>query len=196
MLLEKNGLFKLLKQSFLLAVLMIIGCQVINGQDNFNGGFETKSLFKNEPVSWVATRLPQTKDFVVFEWDSTEHHSGKYSVSISINQNHPQDEVAYNWTRTLEELTIGKKYTISGWIKTQNCKETAWIVVQCWDDNKKIIGFATNQHSHPVKGTTDWTLVKSELTVPEGTKEVRIRIGIASPKDNGGKVWFDDIKID
>jgi hypothetical protein len=177
-------------------MILTLGCNIIVGQDNFNGGFETKSLFKSEPVGWYATRLPQTKDFVVFAWDSTEHHSGSYSVSISIDPKHPQDEIAYNWTRTLDDFTIGKKYSISGWIKTLNCKETAWIVVQCWDDNKKIIGFATNQHSHPVQGTTDWTLVKSELTVPEGTKEVRIRIGIASPKDNGGKVWFDDIKIE
>jgi hypothetical protein len=196
MLHKQNGLSKLLKQFFLLIIILLAGNQVIIAQNNFNGGFETKSIFKSEPVGWYATRLPQTEDFVVFEWDSTEYYSGNYSVSIYIKQNHPQDEVAYNWTRTLEEFTIGEKYIISGWVKTLNCKETAWIVVQCWDANQKIIGFATNQHSNPVKGTTDWTLVKSDFTVPEGTKEVRIRIGIASPKDNGGKVWFDDIKIE
>ena len=191
-----NGLSKLLKQSFMLAIIMLVGCQVISGQDNFNGGFETKSLFKNEPVSWFATRLPQTKDFVIFEWDSIEHHGGKYSVSISINQNHPQDQVAYNWTRTFEEFKVGQKYELSGWIKTKDIKETAWIVVQFWGENQKMIGLKTNQYSMPVKGTTDWTMVKYDFTVPEGTTEVRIRMGIASPKENGGKVWFDDIKIE
>ena len=192
----KNGLSKLLKQSILLTLIMIVGCQVIRGQDNFNGGFETKSLFKNEPVSWFATRLPQTKDFVVFEWDSTEHLSGKYSVSISIKQNHPQDQVAYNWTRTFEEFKVGQKYELSGWIKTKDIKETAWIVVQFWGENQKWLGMNKNQSLQPVKGTTDWTLIKYEFTVPVETEEVRIRAGISSPMNNGGKVWFDDIKIE
>ena len=38
--------------------------------------------------------------------------------------------------------------------------------------------------------------LKTDFTVPEDTKEVRIRIGISSPENNGGQVWFDDIKIE
>lgn len=182
--------------SFLTIAIIIIGCQRNSSQSNFNGGFEIKSEQSSEPNGWFATRVPQTKNFVNYAWDSTEHHSGSYSVSISIDSTHPQDVIAYNWTRTFENFTIGKKYSISGWVKTKNLKETAWIVVQCWNDNQKIIGFSSNQFSHPVQGTTDWTLVKSDFTVPEGTKEIRIRAGIASPKNNGGKVWFDDIKIE
>jgi hypothetical protein len=176
----------------LVSMIIISGCQKNSVQNSFNGDYEVNP----EQNGWFATRVPQTKDFVKFAWDSNEHHSGKYSVSISIDSIHPQDVIAYNWTRTYDNFTIGKKYSISGWIKTLNCKETAWIVVQCWDDSNKIIGFATNQHSHPVRGTTSWTLVKTDFTVPDGTKAVRIRAGIASPKNNGGKVWFDDIQIE
>lgn len=176
----------------LISMLLIIGCQNNSFQNNFNGEFEINP----EQNGWFATRVPQTNDFVKFEWDSTENHSGKYSVSISIDSMHPQDVIAYNWTSTYDNFRIGNKYLFSGWIKTLNCKETAWIVVQCWDGNNKKIGFASTQNSHPVKGTTDWTLVKSDFTVPDGTKEVRIRAGIASPGNNGGKVWFDDITIE
>ena len=184
-------------QSFLIITLLLIGSQITMAQKNFNGGFEIKSLLQDEPVGWFATRVPQTKDFVVFGWDSTEHHSGSYSVSIAIDSTHSQDIIAYNWTRTYADFTVGKKYTLSGWIKTLNLKKPAWIVVQCWDDNyKKIISFSTTQREYQIQGTTNWTLVKTNFTVPEGTKEVRVRAGIASPENNGGKVWFDDIKIE
>jgi len=192
--LRRKSIFKniLFVFSLFAIISLVCSCQGINNQNNFDGGFEINP----EQNGWFATQVPQTKDFVKFAWDSTEHHSGKYSVSISIDSTHPQDVIAYNWTKTYDDFAVGKKYSISGWIKTLNCGETAWIVVQCWDAKNKIIGFTTNQNSHPVQGTTDWTLVKSDFTVPDGTKEVRIRIGIASPKDNGGKVWFDDIKIE
>ncbi|MFA7418620.1 MAG: carbohydrate binding domain-containing protein [Melioribacteraceae bacterium] len=193
---SKNGLSKLLKQSFMLTIVMIASCQFTSGQDKFNGGFETKSVFNNDPVSWFATRVPQTKDFVVFARDSTEHHNGSYSVSIEINAKHPEDKIAYNWTRAFEEFKIAHKYELSGWIKTKDLKESAWIVVQFWGENQKWLGMNTNQSMQPVKRTTDWTLVRYDFTVPEGTKEVRIRAGIAAPIDNGGKVWFDDIKIE
>ena len=197
MLKRKNIFLRVLFMSSLFTIIsLILGCQGTSTKNNFNGGFEIKSPVQNEPAGWFATRVPQTKDFVVFAWDSTEHHSGSHSVSIAMDSTHPQEVIAYNWTRTFDDFTIGKKYVISGWIKAKNLKETAWIVVQCWDDNRKIIGFASNQYSHPVKGTNDWTLVKSDFTVPEGTIEVRIRAGIASPQDNGGKVWFDDIEIE
>ncbi|MCX6173685.1 MAG: hypothetical protein NTZ27_02910 [Ignavibacteriales bacterium] len=166
------------------------------GQKNFNGGFEIKSLFKNEPVSWFATRVPQTKDFVVFAWDSTEHHSGSYSVSITIDSTHPQDEVYYNWTRNFENFEIGKKYSISGWIKTENLKRPPSILVQCWDESNNMKGFFTTQKEYPIKGNKDWTLVKTDFIVPEGTATVTIRAGISAPVNNGGKVWFDDIKIE
>ena len=181
---------------FLTILISIFGCQNTSEQNNFNSDFEVNPEQYGNPNAWFATRIPQTKEYVHFAWDSTEHHSGSYSVSIAIDSTHSQDLIAYNWTRTFADFIIDKQYSISGWIKTMNLNETAWIVVQCWNAEKKMIGFATTQNSHPVQGTTDWTLVKTDFTVPDGTKEVRIRAGIASLKNNGGKVWFDDIKIE
>ena len=183
-------------QSFLIITLLLIGSQITMGQNNFNGGFEIKSLLQNEPVGWFATRVPQTKDYVVFAWDSTIHHSGSYSVSIAIDSTHSQDIIAYNWTRTFVEFTIGEIYSISGWVKTKNLKKSAFIVVQCWDTNSKMISFSTTQREYPIQGTNNWMLVKTDFTIPAGTKEVRVRAGISSPENNGGKVWFDDIKIE
>ena len=176
--------------------VFLLGCQDTGTSGYFNGDFEMKSPLKNEPAGWFATRVPQTKDFVTFAWDSTVYHSGSRSVSIAIDSSHPQDVIAYNWTRTFDDFTPGRNYSIIGWIKTKNLKRSAWIIVQCWNADHKIIGFSTNQRTHPVLGTNDWTRVKYDFTVPDSTALVRVRAGIASPQNNGGKVWFDDIRIE
>lgn len=182
--------------SFLLTIIIIFGCQSKSDLYNFNGGFENESKYNNEPSGWYATRVPKTSSFTHFALDSVIKHSGKYSVSIAIDSTHPQDKIVYNWTRTFEEFTINNKYSISGWVKTDNLLSPAFIVVQCWNAEKKMIGFFTTQRDYQIKGTSDWVLVKTDFIVPESTKEVRIRAGIASPKNNGGKVWFDDIEIE
>ena len=180
----------------LTGLLVVLGCQSKSAGSDLNGGFEINPDQYGNPNSWFATRIPKTSEYVKFEWDSTMSHSGSFSVSLAIDSTHPQDQIAYNWTRLVDNFKIGEEYTISGWIKTEDLTQTAWIVIQCWDANRNLIGFATNQNSQPVKGTSDWTLVETDFTVPDGTEQVRIRAGIASPINNGGKVWFDDISIE
>ena len=182
--------------SFSIMLVLIWGCQRKSISTNFNGSFEIKKDNINEPQGWYATHVPQTHNYVIFSWDSTIKHSGKYSVSISIDSTHPNEIIDYNWTRTFPDFKINKKYSISGWIKTRNLKTTAFLVVQCWNHNNKMIGFFTNQGKQPVSGTTDWKFVKYDFSAPEGTEEVRIRAGLQAPDNNGGKVWFDDIKIE
>lgn len=58
-----------------------------------------------------------------------------------------------------------------------------------------MVGFETTQSDYQIKGTSDWTFARTAITVPEGTSMVRVRIGIGSLDNQGGKVWFDDIKI-
>ena len=59
-----------------------------------------------------------------------------------------------------------------------------------------MVGYYSNQKNKPAIGTSDWSLVYYNFTVPENTKEIWIRAGIGSREMFGGKVWFDDIKIE
>jgi hypothetical protein len=84
-----------------------------------------------------------------------------------------------------------------GWLKTKNLKAPGFICVQSWDEaRKEMLGFATTQADYPITGTTEWTEVKTILSVPEGTAMVVVRAGIAAPENNGGKIWIDDITIE
>jgi hypothetical protein len=161
-----------------------------------NGGFEPLSDVEKSPSGWYATELPQTKDYVAFTWDDSVKHSGRRSVSIAIDADHPDEPIAYNWTRTLHGWQVGGAYELTGWIKTRDLAEPAWICVQCWNsDRSEMLGFTTTQHDYPIAGTTDWTRAGLAFEVPPGTAEVRVRAGIATPADRGGQAWFDDLEV-
>jgi hypothetical protein len=165
-------------------------------KSDINGGFEEQEGTLGHPRGWIATRLPETVDHVDFQWDGQIMHSGRRSVSIDIKPSHPLDTIAYNWTRLVTDFEVDSVYELTGWIKTQNLKETAFIVAQFWDSSRVgLVGMATTQNVSPVVGTEDWTMVKTEFQVPENTAIIRIRAGIATPANIGGKVWFDDIDI-
>jgi hypothetical protein len=160
------------------------------------GDFEPLSEFEGVPSGWSATSVPHTADFVDFVWDREVAHSGERSISIAISEDHPDEPIAYNWTRVVNGWEIGQAYELSGWIRTDMLAETAWIVVQFWNlEYGEMVDFASTQSDHQLRGTNDWTRVHEEFEVPYGTEQVRIRAGIAAPDNRGGRVWFDGIAI-
>ncbi|MBD3220987.1 hypothetical protein GF314_07060 [bacterium] len=160
------------------------------------GGFESQSEFQKTPGDWYPTVVPHTREFVDFEWDDQVAHAGDRSVSIAIDLDHPDEEIAYNWTKAVPGCEEGETYELSGWVKTEGLSGPAWICIQCWDEAKsEMLGFSTTQGDYPVTGTTDWTQVGTVFTVPASTAEVRVRAGIATPDNRGGRVWFDDLSI-
>lgn len=164
-----------------------------HAQTDFNGGFETGA---ERPEGWFEALLPDLAQQVAFEWDDQIHRSGQRSVSVTIKENHPPVQAAYNWTTTMPEFERGAIYELRGWVKTENLGDSAWIAVQCWSKKeKKMLAFATTYGNVTVKGTSDWSDVSVMFQVPKKTKVVRIRAGIATNFNNGGKAWFDDIEI-
>jgi len=160
------------------------------------GGFEQRSELQKSPGDWFATVVPETKDFVSFEWDDAVAHTGERSVSIAIDHAHPDDVIHYNWTKVVPGCMAGATYELIGWVKTEDLSGPAWIIVQCWNDARdEMLGYAGTQRDYPVTGTSDWTRVGTVFTVPDGTAEVRIRAGIAAPENRGGRVWFDDLVV-
>lgn len=189
-------------KAFLVAVIfLLVSCSEDNVNNplvyNFNGDFETSVNHFNEIDGWYPTNQIATADYVNFNWGKEEKHSGEYSVSISIDENHPTDTpICYNWTKIYKPFEIGTEYEITGWVKSQNLSSSAFMVVQCWKNRNEMVGFFTSQYTHQIIGTNDWTEFSTKFIPPDETYEVRIRIGITAPFDNGGKVWFDDIYVE
>jgi hypothetical protein len=162
-----------------------------------NGGFESVAANSSDPESWFATRVPHAAGHFVLA-SSSVAHSGQRSAVVEIGDNHPDQKIHYNWTAPAEGWKVGETYELSGWIKTENVKQPAFIMAQFLSEtgpNGKLLGGATTQTVHPVQGSTDWTRVSTLLKVPEGTGAVRIRAGLSSHDNRGAKAWLDDISL-
>jgi hypothetical protein len=181
--------------TLLACALMAVVCCSTKPELLAGGGFESKSTDETN-AGWFATELPNTMEFVSFEWDEQVVHSGERSISIAIDSSHPDEVIAYNWAKAVPACQAGRSYELRGWIRTENLSGPAWIAVQCWNDARdKMLGFTTTQKDYPITGTSDWTQVETVFTVPAGTSEILIRAGIATPENRGGRVWFDDLSV-
>lgn len=180
---------------FVLPDLGLTGLKSSGKSILLNGGFEeTESGF---PTGWAITLLPQTADFVTFDIDRSVFHKGKRSVSLQLNANHPDNQpIFYNWLQIITDFEPRATYTLRGYIKTENVKVTPVVVIQCWDQNfSQMIGFSTTESLFSITGTKDWTKVQTGIIVPSGTAYIVIRAVLGAPANNGGKVWFDDLKL-
>jgi hypothetical protein len=195
----KNTVFR--NGAFLVGIAFALSASVvIAGTESSNvlrnGGFEAQAPDEAGPDGWSTTRVPHTKDLVTFAWDDRVSHTGTRSVSISIDESHPDDQIDYNWNQAVLECDPGETYDVTAWLKAHNLKSTAFIVVQCWDGKfAKMLSFATTQMDYQVTGTTDWIQVKTTISMPVETGRVMILVGIRAPDNRGGKAWFDDIRI-
>jgi len=163
-----------------------------------NGGFEEAQEQSNDPDAWYGTRVPQTAGHFLMSASKSVAHGGQRSAFIAIGESHPDLPVAYNWTAVAKDCQAGETYELSGWLKTENAKNPAFIMAQFWTKEGKegkMIGGATTEKAFPVKGTTDWTRVSTRLKVPEGTGVVRIRAGLSSQGNRGAKAWLDDVSL-
>lgn len=164
------------------------------GWGGINGGFEYKAIYKYDPLGWYTSQVPEMEDYVTFAWDDTAMHDGERSVSIEIMADHPDQHINHHWWAEVREYTIGETYELSGWVRTVRLKQPPMVVIQCWGKGAtEMLAMAGTQESYAITGNQNWTRVKAEVTIPEGTDKVVIRAGLAAPANAGGKVWFDDI---
>lgn len=184
-----------------LALSLAAGTSIGRGEGKdgplFESGFEMKSSIQKSPAGWSRTIVPRFEEHVEFIWDEEIPHGGERSVSIEIGEDHPAEmTVAYNWYADILNFLPGGEYELTCWIRGRDLEEPAWVCVQCWDETmSKMIGFETTQKDYPLTGTFEWKKAGTVFKVPEGTFKVVIRAGIAAPGNNGGRAWFDDLKI-
>ncbi len=101
-------------------ILILLGACGTTPHPSPNSDFEQNPAQPKSQYDWFPTILPQTQEFVDFEWDEIIAHSGEHSVSIAIDPSHPEDKIFYNWTRAVPDFQVGRAYELSGWIQTEN----------------------------------------------------------------------------
>ncbi len=177
----------------LLGLLTFTSCTSLTTNGLVNEGFETVSDGKN-PVGWVANNLNLSKKHAELSVDNSISHSGDRSIFISISDHHPPNMIIYNWFKRVDGLQPGWIYELDAWIKTEKIKYSPFIEIQFWN-KLKMVGVTSTLQDNFIKGTRNWVPVKKTISIPKGTTKILLKAALQSLGNNGGRVWFDDIRI-
>lgn len=86
---------------------------------------------------------------------------------------------------------LGKRIRFSGWLKTDEVKDSAGLWVRVDSSDTKMLEF-DNMENRPVKGTTDWAKYACVVDVPDDAKTILFGFLLF----DAGKVWANQLKLD
>jgi len=87
-------------------------------------------------------------------------------------------------------VDVGRKYRLTGWIKTENATGNNQIAFYWYSGN--MWTYRGEVRTENTTGTHDWTKVSVTATVPEGTTLVRPNL---ISENNSGVTYFDDVSL-
>lgn len=140
-------------------------------------------LVGSSQVTWDALRGKAVRD------DAVEHNS---QPSLRVESSNGSD--AYVLSKPVE-LTMGKRYLLSGWIKTTGLRVT--------DSGRTPIAVGAalsmasmpwDMHSASVGATHDWTRVQVEFTATRASDN--IVLSVADTGSFQGDAWFQGVSLD
>ncbi len=86
---------------------------------------------------------------------------------------------------------LGKRIRFSGWLRTENVKDSAGLWVRVDGSDHKMLEF-DNMEKRPVKGTTDWTKYSCVVDVPDDAKAILFGFLLF----DAGKVWANQLNLE
>jgi len=159
-----------------------------------NPGFEetyTKdgTLLAGGWSAWTATGWPPLN----FSLDSTNKHSGNYSVKISSDVNSRG-----GYIRNVPALP-GKTYKFSIYVKTENIVKAS--SGEKGADVRIVMNTSDGSSAAPpvflaastLTGNNDWTLLEKIITIPDDASIVNFQCFYGTAT---GSAWFDDVKAE
>ena len=122
-----------------------------------------------------------------FARDDSTAHSGTASFRWT-----NADPALYRLSHAdVKGLEPGKRYTLSGWVKTENVRGGKAAICLEWNgpDGKYLGGI----YAHGVAGTKDWQQISTTFTFPENAQKPYV--DCYGTRGAVGTAWFDDLEI-
>lgn len=165
-----------------------------------NGGFEKDADGDGVPDGWhFSWRFTHNNDRILgvekqrpeTRWDATTVHRGKHSLFVR-NARSRDDGV---WTRSGIRVPRGVKYfKLEAWIKTKDMNGAAARVAGVFlGERGRWLG--ADYDAITVNTDCDWTRYTGYLSLPPGTRRVRIRLWLNMRYAGTGSVWYDDLRL-
>ena len=153
-----------------------------------NSGFENN--IEGELAYWFKAYIPENNITMTYDTQTTYNGSRSVSIKKTANTEINDESVNNNWAQTISLVPIDRIVELSGYVKTENA-ETVVMVIQCWDENSNMAGFATTESKDNITGTSDWTKYRTSVRVPVETQHITVRLVLVGT----GQVWFDDVTL-
>src|SRR5437660_11821734 len=123
--------------------------------------------------------------------DSAVHHTAAKSLRVEAGK-----QLSDALVRSAPvNLTIGKRYELSGWVRTEN------LSVRDTDRSPIATGAALamasmpfDLHSASLGGTRPWTRLSLKFTASRAQDQILLTVGNGGAFD--GKAWFEGVSVD
>lgn len=173
---------------------IVLGLAISGDSAVANGGFEQTDQFTEMPSGWSFTSIPGKQDLVRYGTKSIG--TNDRALYISVAADHPAEGVAYNAYQDLKRLVAGKTYRVSAKVRSQRLTTLPMIVVQCLGKQEtKHLGLARSAERQLSGDLVEWQRIETEITVPDGTAVVRLRVGITAEGNAGGTAVIDEVAV-
>jgi len=156
----------------------------------YNGGLEHKKT-EELPSGWLTKIYRGTS--AEFSFDDVEKHSGTYSYKIKIKP--PGGCVLLYLDKNIDNITPGKSYQLTLWLKTQNIGYSPNFIAPAIRYNfgpgrARIQPFPVIDLMSEMKGVGGWKQLTMINKAPLGSKVITLDFMITK-----GTVWIDDVEI-
>jgi hypothetical protein len=182
---KKNGIILMALIGFLLAASAAIG-----KTENlvYNGGFDLKKT-DTLPSGWNIRVLRDTSAECRF--DEVEKHSGRYAYMIDIKP--PGGNVTLNAEASIDNVTPGKTYRLSVWVKAKNLGYSPNFQAPAIRFNfrpERVTPVPTIDLMSEMKGVNDWKNLTFTAIAPPNGRSITLALLFTN-----GTVWIDDLAI-
>lgn len=157
-----------------------------------NNSLETDADTSGVPDGWAMNSYAGTPSYLL---DSTIFHQGAKSVKINGTSTTDRMSLAFPAINTVG--LVGQNYKLSLYQKTDNIQTSLTsdygTVLRILFRNASNQDVIPQKHIQGAKGTTDWSKLETEFTIPEGTTKIYVEAFLWKAT---GTVWFDDLHME
>lgn len=176
------------------AVIAILFCSplfaqsdhVLGADTSYNFDFEKVLPGKEHPYKWV--RFNRGKGYRCVT-STTEKHGGNRSLLIERTDSVGGDPFA-SVTNVIPAKYIGSEIEFRAYLKLENIKDFAGILIRIDNADYKTVEFKTLQYQR-IHGTKDWQLYSIKARIPVDAQ----KIYTAAILEGTGKLWIDDAQV-
>jgi poly-gamma-glutamate capsule biosynthesis protein CapA/YwtB (metallophosphatase superfamily) len=126
-------------------------------------------------------------------WCDTVAYKGERSIQ-HVRTSNSTSNIITNFEERLVLRDYNLKYSLFGYIKTQNAKNVT-IEVRYYQTRTGTVPVGEENIGVQLNGNTPWTYYYKDLTIPNGTMFFDIRLNSGIPNSGSAYSWFDDVSV-